>query len=207
MARREDVNNLLTNMKKATANKQRPRKSSSYTNTNDTTNYENVDSLRRDMDLTPYKQANVWPGRSYLLVGNSYNVEVRFADSKNYDVKRRASIAIMFESKTHNRNRGCVALSDALRNQGFVEVLSRFEFDWLRRMPGETLIGPSYDRHGNLIPQAFAVWRPEGVLASAQFINHESQKEHCEYSGKRGNNKTKKASTKTSKVLAGAGKR
>lgn len=215
MARREDVNNLLTNMQKATANNQKPRKSSTYTN--DGPNYENADSLRRVMDLTPYKQASAWPGRTYLLVGNSYNVEVRFADSRNYDVKRRASIAMMFESKTHNRNRGCVALGDALRNQGFVEVLSRFEFDWLRRMPGETLIGPAYDRYGNLIPQAFAVWRVEGVRTQCE--NDENRKEHREYSEKRGNNKKGSArssntgtkekgkSRNSSKVLAGSGKR
>ncbi len=222
MARREDVNNLLSNMQKATDTK--PRKSSSYSyaksdsNYGNSPNYENVDSLRRAMDLTPYKQASVWPGRNYLLVGNSYNVEMRFADTRNYDVKRRATIAMMFESKAHNRNRGCVALDDALRNEGFIEVLSRFEFDWLRRMPGETLVGPAYDRYGNLIPQAFAVWRPEGVRN--RNYNDASQQEHRNRDrnrtdSRRKNNKNSSATSKSTanakssskKVLATSGKR
>lgn len=209
MARREDVNNLITNMQKAAVSK--PRKSSSYSyattsseNTSSKNNYgtpnsENVDSLKRSMDLTPYKQASVWPGRSYLLVGNSYNVEVRFADSRNYDVKRRASIAMMFESKSGNRNRGCVALEDALRNEGFVEVLSRFEFDWLRRMPSETLIGPAYDRYGNLIPQAFAVWRAEGARTRNSDVSQKQEhRGHDRNDNRRKNNKSSNKSSKTS---------
>lgn len=206
MARREDVKNLLTNMQTATDLKETPPKSSSYSNNTET---QTEDSLRRHMDLTPYKQASVWPGRNYLLVGNSYNVETRLA-GRTYDVKRRASIAMMFESKDHKRNRGCVTLADALRNQGFIEVMSRFEFDWLRRMPDETLIGPAYDRYGNLIPQAFSVWRPEGVTSRTRPHNHEEKGNNYEQKTRGEERRTRNASKKEQKqkrVLTGAGKR
>ena len=62
--------------------------------------------------LRPYKQNHAWPGRTYRLVGNSYNVEVKIVDTAS-DTKRSACIAMVLEKGRNNRN--CVSVADALK--------------------------------------------------------------------------------------------
>lgn len=122
---------------------------------------EHAHRLLRRIDITPFKAAHAWPGRSYLLVGNSFNVENEFADAITLN-KRSARIALLLENG--HGNRGCVAIGDALNDADFVEILSRFERDWLKRLPESTLIGPAYNQRGDLISQAFSVWRRESEI-------------------------------------------
>jgi len=108
------------------------------------------------INLTPYKLADAWPGRNYALVGNSHFVEKRIIDSTNtMQNKRAACIAMMLEQGGPRR---CVFVTEALQNEGFIEVLSRFERDWLYRLPPHAVLGPAYEANGNMIELSFAVW-------------------------------------------------
>jgi hypothetical protein len=108
------------------------------------------------INLTPYKLADAWPGRNYALVGNSHYVEKRIISSANtMQNKRAACIAMMLEQGGPRR---CVFVTEALQNDGFIEVLSRFERDWLYRLPPHAVLGPAYNANGNMIEQSFAVW-------------------------------------------------
>jgi|AGTN01.1.fsa_nt_gi hypothetical protein len=107
-------------------------------------------------NLDPYKRNQAWPGRKYLLIGNSFRVDNKIIATTDA-TKRTACIAVVLERGRNNRR--CVSVEDAFANPGFVEALSRFEFDWLRRQPPSTLIGPAFDEDGNLIPEAFSVWQ------------------------------------------------
>ncbi len=131
MPRREEVKNLLTNMQSAIG----------------------PDSLHRRLDLAPYKVARAWPGKPYLLIGNSYNAEKAVRGRAK---KRTAAISALL-AQAGARN--CVKIADALRDDDFANALSRFEYDWLKREHASTLIGPAYDEHGDVLPQSFAVWR------------------------------------------------
>lgn len=126
------------------------------------TAYRNIErrreTLRNHIDLTPYRHTRAWPGHSYILIGNSFNAEVRVNDPTHY-VRRAACISLLLEQGKNYRY--CVPVHDALQNEGFVSVLSRFERDWLVRLPDTSLIGPAYDEKGKLIAQAFAVWKKE----------------------------------------------
>ncbi|MFA6212131.1 MAG: hypothetical protein WCT03_03560 [Candidatus Obscuribacterales bacterium] len=135
MPRQEQVKTLLTKMKAAVS----------------------PDSLHRRLDLAPYKSSQAWPGKPFLLVGNSYNTEKRVRGSAQ---KRASAIAALLQDShgTYGKKH-CLTLKDALANQRFVDTLSRFEADWLRREPATTLIGPAYDDEGNLLKDSFAVWR------------------------------------------------
>jgi hypothetical protein len=112
--------------------------------------------LLPELDVTPYKTAGAWPGKAFVLLGNSFCIEAKVA-TKKAQTKRKASLAIMFEQARDERR--CVYVRDALNNESFMEVLSRFERDWLRRMPADTVIGPAYDMKGAIIGEAFAVWK------------------------------------------------
>lgn len=116
--------------------------------------------LMNHIDVTPYKKTAAWPGKSYLLVGNSFNTEVTFRGAQE-TTRRAACIAVAVRRGAGRRN--CVTLEEALADDGFTSVLSRFEKQWLAKLPETTLIGPAYDEKGNLIAQAFAVWRKEFV--------------------------------------------
>ncbi|MBZ0185879.1 MAG: hypothetical protein K8F91_06455 [Candidatus Obscuribacterales bacterium] len=125
------------------------------------------------LDLQPYKQNQSWPGRAYVLVGNSYNVEQKVVVG-NHAVKRTACISVVLERGRNNRN--CTSIEDAFTYGGFVECLSRFEHDWLKRQPPSTLVGPAYDHEGRLVPHAFAVWRrleaPVEKTEKVELISH-----------------------------------
>jgi hypothetical protein len=150
--KQDDVNKLLTNMKGSAARAKGPSK----TEYNTHAPAVKPDALHRYIDLSPYKEHQGWPGRGYLLVGNSYNMERKVGD-KNNKTKRNGSIALLLEQGKGNRH--CVRVEEALYHAGFVESLSRFEFDWLRREPPSSFIGPAYDERGKLLPNSFAVWR------------------------------------------------
>ncbi len=159
--KQDDVSKLLTNMKGSAANAKGPQKPRQ----NATAPSVKPDALKRYIDLTAYKEHQGWPGRGYLLVGNSYNVERKVTD-KTQKTKRNGSIAMLLEQGKGNRH--CVTVEEALYHAGFVESLSRFEFDWLRREPSSSLIGPAYDEYGKLVPGSFAVWRVDVVYAQNQ---------------------------------------
>lgn len=119
---------------------------------------ERYQQLLNHIDITPYKKTAAWPGKSYLLVGNSFNTDSSF-QSPVETTRRAACIAVLVSKGSGNRN--CVSVHDALDDEGFISVLSRFEKQWLYKLPDTTLIGPAYDDKGRLIAQAFAVWRKE----------------------------------------------
>jgi len=117
--------------------------------------------LREGMNLHPYKSNRAWPGRTYILVGNSFNLDKNAVATTGdtSDIKRSATIAMLIEKGRDNAK--CVSVEDAFAFEGFTECLSRFEFDWLKKQHPSTLIGPAFDYNGNLIPLSFAVWRRE----------------------------------------------
>lgn len=121
---------------------------------------ERYTQLLNHIDVSAYKKANAWPGKTYLLVGNSYNMDLSFQDQVER-TRRTSCIALLFNTGDGKRN--CVPLREALSDVGFTSVLSRFEREWLCRMHDSALIGPAYDNNGNLIARAFAVWRRETV--------------------------------------------
>ncbi len=149
MPSKEDSNRLLVKLTRiASDNDEREEARSN----------ERYQQLLNHIDITPYKKTAAWPGKSFLLVGNSFNTDASFQKTKE---KRRRSgcIAVLVSKGTGNRN--CVSLRDALQDEGFTSVLSRFEKQWLAKLPETTLIGPAYNDKGKLIPHAFAVWRKE----------------------------------------------
>ncbi len=111
-------------------------------------------------DFTYYKKYHAYPGKEYLFVGHSYNVEGNVAGkvAGNVQSKRSAAIAGLF---THNKGSQWVGVKAAFDNKNFYEMLSRFERDWLQRLPETALVGPAVDEKGNMIPQSFTVWRKE----------------------------------------------
>ncbi|MCC7529268.1 MAG: hypothetical protein IT342_12165 [Candidatus Melainabacteria bacterium] len=124
----------------------------------ETRSSERYQQLLNHIDVTPYKKTAAWPGKSYLLVGNSFNTDISFQETVE-TTRRAACIAVLVSRGAGRRN--CVSLAEALSDEGFTSILSRFEKQWLVRLPETALIGPAYDEKGNLISQAFAVWRKE----------------------------------------------
>ncbi len=124
---------------------------------------ERYKQLLNHIDITPFKETSAWPGKSFLLVGNSFNTDPSLQTTKE---KRRRSGCIAVLVKKGKENRNCVRLAEALGDEGFVSVLSRFEKQWLAKLPDTTLIGPAYNDKGKLIAHAFAVWRKEFATAN-----------------------------------------
>lgn len=150
MPGKKDVEKLLSNLNR-----------SANPSDKETTFKDRVEAYKKycaSMNLDHYKTNHAWPGRKYVLVGNSYAVDRKIRDTK-YETRRTACIAMIIERGKGNRH--CLSVEDALGYPGFVESLSRFEFDWLRRQPPSTLIGPAYSSNGDLIPNSFAVWKRE----------------------------------------------
>jgi hypothetical protein len=111
--------------------------------------------LMPDIDLSPYKRARLYPGKEYILVGNSFNLEPGHCGSK-----RAVALAGIFERST----KGYVTVSHALASDEFNQVLSRFERDWLGRLSQDSLLSPAYNENGTLIGNAFSLWRPLNSL-------------------------------------------
>jgi hypothetical protein len=109
-------------------------------------------------DFGHYKNENAYPGTAYFFVGHSYNVEHNCCGNQ-FSTKRRNAIKKILQSA--NQKHGSVPISDALADENFYSTLSRFERDWLRRLPDTALIGPAIDGKGKRISQAFTVWRKE----------------------------------------------
>lgn len=122
---------------------------------------ENSKELKIEINLKPYKNHQAWPGRRYKLIGNSFNLESTIVDTTS-DTRRTACISVVLEKGKDNCK--CTSIEDAFKYQGFVECLSRFEFDWLSKQPPSTLIGPAYDASGELLPESFAVWKRQLVI-------------------------------------------
>lgn len=108
------------------------------------------DILGRPINYTYYKSNNTYPGEKYLLVGTSYNVEINSTKALKTRIN---AIATLLSS--HNS----LPVSKALKNPQFYDTLSHFERDWLDRTKETTMITKAYTENGNVVPEAFAVWR------------------------------------------------
>lgn len=108
--------------------------------------------------LKAFKNNQAWPGRDYVLVGTSFSVEKRIIDT-NCATRRTACIAVVLQLGRYNRK--YVSIEEALKVPGFVECLSRFEYEWLKKQPPSAMLGPAFDDDGNLVQDSFAVWRRE----------------------------------------------
>lgn len=148
MPKKEEVNKLLSSMKGAI-----PKEKGQASH---------CDSLHRKIDLGPYKEHHAWPGKSYLLIGNSYNPAMKPRASKAHKARREAVEQLLARGGGQP-----IKLSDALKNKQFVQNLSRFEYDWLRREKGSTLVGAAYNGRGEVLHEEFAVWRKEALVSAA----------------------------------------
>ncbi|MBU6451470.1 MAG: hypothetical protein KGS72_06815 [Cyanobacteria bacterium REEB67] len=157
MAKREEVGKLLSNMKASAEPRpaKRPDQGQSRPEQNE---HSESDPLHRELDLRAYKEHQAWPGRTYLLVGNSFNAGRKKNDGA-YNKRRAAAINKVLEAGKHPARHQCVSAQEALKQQAFVKVLSRFEYDWLRRQAPGALLGPAYDQAGKRLNSSFAVWR------------------------------------------------
>jgi hypothetical protein len=125
-----------------------------------------LESWNGSIDLTPFKQAEAWPGQSYCLLGNSFDVAIK-PEHSQAQLKRAASISSLFKNCV-----SFVTLKDAMANTKFNNTLSRFERDWLGRMRNDTLIGPAYNERGELVKIAFSVWRRDFLPQAKVFSEH-----------------------------------
>ncbi|MCC6976858.1 MAG: hypothetical protein IT343_00950 [Candidatus Melainabacteria bacterium] len=106
-------------------------------------------------DFTFYKKEQAYPGPKYLFVGHSYNVELDNQEGEGQD-NRAGAIKSLFSKDVK-----WVPVTEALGNQNFNGVLSRFEHDHLTRLPESTLIGEAIDKDGKPIKHSFTIWREE----------------------------------------------
>jgi hypothetical protein len=150
MSEKKEVESLLSNIaEQATA--------ASEIKTHSAVSAKEFGGWNGATDLTPYKRANSWPGSKYCLMGNSFNVELKGALEAGTKERMQAIQTLL------KAGSGCVPVRDALRNEVFAASLSRFERDWLSRLPEETVVGKAYDQIGNPIQEAFSVWRKDFV--------------------------------------------
>lgn len=107
-------------------------------------------------DFTFYKKAEAWPGPKYLFVGHSFNVELDNQTGEGVD-NRAGAIGTLFTKEAK-----WVPVTEALANQNFMSILSRFEHDHLTRLPESTLVGEAIDtKDGKQIKHSFTIWREE----------------------------------------------
>jgi hypothetical protein len=159
MAKHNEDNRTLLETEEATASAR----------LSDSEGSSRTESWNGAIDVTPYKLAQAWPGEGYCLMGNSFDVELKGPGSPKY-FKRAASIRSTLARPRVNTT--CISVKDALANVDFVQVLSRFERDWLGRLRTDSLIGPAYDEAGTLIDVAFSVWRRDFTPLSKTTNNH-----------------------------------
>jgi|GEM_PF-692491 len=152
--KQDEVKNLLTNMKGEAARARGPQKAEQKPS-GAAPKGDHKDPLHRNLDLSAYKAHKAWPGNGYVIVGNSYNME-RYDSA--YNKKRAKNVTRLFEL---HQGKHYVSVEDALCYAPFVDTLSRFEFDWLRREHRTSQVGLAYDEQGKLLPANFAVWRSE----------------------------------------------
>jgi hypothetical protein len=108
-------------------------------------------------DFSHYREAGSYPGSTYFFVGHSYNVEHNCCGAQ-FNLKRKNAIKKVLQSAGKNN---ALSVKAALEQPEFVAVLSRFEKDWLGRLPEGAMIGPAIDQEGKKIVQSFTVWRKE----------------------------------------------
>lgn len=106
-------------------------------------------------DFSFYKKAEAWPGPKYLFVGHSYNVEIE--KEAGEAVARRSDVITNFFKDRAK----WVPVGEAVTDERFNSILTRFEHDLLSRLPQTSLVGMAIDTHGNLIDQSFTIWREE----------------------------------------------
>lgn len=111
---------------------------------------------REEEHLAPYIEYKSWPGKNYMFIGHSENLEHPLVGTEIH-VQRRTLMTLLFKAKGDVNY--CVRLDEAMEFEGFQDVLSRFEKDILSKMPPHTLLGPAYHSSGDLLPTAFTVWR------------------------------------------------
>lgn len=104
-------------------------------------------------DFSVYKKANAYPGTGYFFVGHSFNIS---ATDPAYKEQRMNAISALFSGQEQ-----WLDVRSALENYAFASVLSKFEKDWLGRLPDSALVSPAINAHGHLIPESFTVWRRE----------------------------------------------
>ncbi len=105
-------------------------------------------------DFSHYKTQNAYPGPGYFFVGHSFNLE-ESAKADDFQEKRAMAINELLVDETR-----WAPVDDALGNQKFSKVLSRFEHDFLHRLDG-AVIGPAIDKSGQKIAESFTIWRKE----------------------------------------------
>lgn len=109
---------------------------------------------RHDRSVHVYDEHMAYPGDEFVFVGESHDLEHRLIGTKN-DTARKHIITMTFRS----RGLRCINIKDALDLvEGFDSILSRFEYDLLKRLP-DGAIGPAFDKQGNEIEGAFTIWR------------------------------------------------
>lgn len=111
---------------------------------------------REEQHLGPYVRNKSWPGKSYMYIGMSENLEHKLLGTE-IQLRRKTCIDLLFEAKGNEHF--CVRLDKALEFEGFVDVLSRFEYELLSKMESHTMLGPAYDNHGERLPGIFTIWR------------------------------------------------
>ncbi len=120
-------------------------------------------------DFSHYREAGSYPGTSYFFVGHSYNVEHNCCGAQ-FNLKRKSAIKKILQQATKNNS---MLVKNALEQPEFVAVLSRFERDWLSRLPEGAMIGPAIDQEGKKIVQSFTVWRKEQRKTAAKSKQNE----------------------------------
>jgi hypothetical protein len=120
-------------------------------------------------DFSHYREAGSYPGSTYFFVGHSYNVEHSCCTSQS-NLKRKNAIKKALQQSTKNNT---LSVKSALEQPEFFAVLSRFERDWLGRLPEGALIGPAIDQDGKKIVQSFTVWRKEQRKSTAKAKQNE----------------------------------
>jgi hypothetical protein len=109
-------------------------------------------------DFAAYKKANAYPGIEYFFVGHSYDVELpKGQDLDNPDVAKRVAAI----KEVLGEDGKCIPVKTALTNDNFNSVLTRFEHDFLHRLPATAVIGMAIDKEGRMIAPSFSVWREE----------------------------------------------
>lgn len=111
---------------------------------------------REELNLTPYVQNKVWPGKNYIYIGHSSNLEHRLVGT-DVDKNRKTCLSLLFEAKGNQHY--CVSVEQALTFEGFPEVLSRFEKDLLLRLPEGTVLSPAFNNEGERLQSSFTIWQ------------------------------------------------
>jgi hypothetical protein len=120
-------------------------------------------------DFSHYREAGSYPGTSYFFVGHSYNVEHNCCGAQ-FNLKRKNAIKKVLQQATKNN---ALLVKTAILQPEFFAVLSRFERDWLGRLPEGAMIGPAIDQDGKKIVQSFTVWRKEQRKTSVKSKQNE----------------------------------